>query len=163
MLSRLPNIWWLDRAGLVGKIFVMIFLLGAQTDLETMSEVRLCQSNPFTWEKLHYKITCECFFLTNRKHLMLACRLQMIILRNLVEMMCQESIYWSHYNLSESLLQGDHSGMLGVLENFNFYVKYKAICRTQGSGMTEWLGCWTCNSEAPSSSPMLTTSWICSW
>ena len=78
----------------MGKIFVMIFLLGAQTDLETMSEVRLCQSNPFTREKLHYKITCECFvFLTNRKHLMLACRLQMIILRNLVEMMCQESIY----------------------------------------------------------------------
>ena len=127
----------------MGKILVIIFLLGAQTDLETMSEVRLCQSNPFTWEKLHYEITCECFFLTNRKHLMLACRLQMIILRNLVEMMCQESIYWSHYSLSESLLQGDHSGMLGALENFNFYVKYKAICRTQGSGMTEWLGCWT--------------------
>ena len=93
---------------------------------------------------------------------MLACRLQMIILRNLVEMMCQESIYLSHYSLSESLLQGDHSGMWGALENFNFYVKYKAICRTQGSSMTEWLGCWTCNSEASSSSPMLTTSWICS-
>ena len=60
------------------------------------------------------------FFLTNRKHLMLACRLQMIILRNLVEMMCQESIYLSHYSLSESLLQGDHSGMWGALENFNF-------------------------------------------
>ena len=32
---------------------------------------------------------------------------------------------------------------VGGLENFNFYVKYKAICRTQGSGMTKWLGCWT--------------------
>ena len=51
----------------MGKIFVMIFLLGAQTDVETTSEVRLCQSNPFTREKLHYKITCEWFFFDKQK------------------------------------------------------------------------------------------------
>ena len=28
--------------------------------------------------------------------------------------------------------------------------------------MVKWLGHWTCDSEAPSSSPTLTTSWICS-
>ena len=28
--------------------------------------------------------------------------------------------------------------------------------------MVEWLGRWTCNSEAPSSSPAVTASWICS-
>ena len=28
--------------------------------------------------------------------------------------------------------------------------------------MARRLGCWTCNSEAPSSSPALTASWICS-
>ena len=27
--------------------------------------------------------------------------------------------------------------------------------------MTEWLECWTCNLEDPSSSPTLTASWIC--
>ena len=27
--------------------------------------------------------------------------------------------------------------------------------------MAEWLECWTCNPEDPSSSPTLTASWIC--
>ena len=27
--------------------------------------------------------------------------------------------------------------------------------------MAEWLECWTCNPEVPSSSPALTACWIC--
>ena len=34
--------------------------------------------------------------------------------------------------------------------------------RVGGGGVAERLECWTCNSEAPSRSPVLTTSWICS-
>ena len=33
----------------------------------------------------------------------------------------------------------------------------------QGDRMAKWLECWTTNSEAPSLSPTLTASWICSW
>ena len=29
--------------------------------------------------------------------------------------------------------------------------------------MVEWLAHWTCNLEAPSSSPTMAASWICSW
>ena len=32
-----------------------------------------------------------------------------------------------------------------------------------GGSMAEWLERWTCNPEAPSSSPALTANWICSW
>ena len=31
-----------------------------------------------------------------------------------------------------------------------------------GESMAEWLERWTCNPEAPSSSPALTANWICS-
>ena len=31
-----------------------------------------------------------------------------------------------------------------------------------GGSMAEWLERWTCKSEAPSSSPAVTASWICS-
>ena len=34
---------------------------------------------------------------------------------------------------------------------------------TCGGSVAEWLERWTCNSEAQSSSPALTASWICSW
>ena len=33
----------------------------------------------------------------------------------------------------------------------------------QGDRMAKWLECWTTNSEAPSLSPTLTSSWIYSW
>ena len=36
------------------------------------------------------------------------------------------------------------------------------VLRFVGGSVAEWLERWTCNSEAPSSSPALTVSWICS-
>ena len=49
-----------------------------------------------------------------------------------------------------------------------FETKIIQLCKVilltylRGGSVTEQLECWTCNSEAPSSSPALTTSWVCS-
>ena len=43
-------------------------------------------------------------------------------------------------------------------------VQTDATCNSNNVGsVAAWIERWTCNSEAPSSSPALTASWICSW
>ena len=49
-----------------------------------------------------------------------------------------------------------HARPIGGIESF---IKYGL----SGGSVAERLEHWTCNLEAPSSSPALTASWICSW
>ena len=48
---------------------------------------------------------------------------------------------------------------MDFLSSYNFLTPYTAV--PQGASLAEQLERWTCNSEALSSSPALTASWIC--
>jgi len=53
---------------------------------------------------------------------------------------------------------------MDFLSSYNFLTHYKFALSTavpQGASLTEQLERWTWNSEALSSSPTLTASWIC--
>ena len=57
----------------------------------------------------------------------------------------------------EALVEGRNSPgrMLNIVLTNNLSIRHFNVA--------EWLECWTCNSGTPSSSPVLTASWICSW
>ena len=52
--------------------------------------------------------------------------------------------------------------LLKILLLFNKALPEAGIILLFGS-MAKWLEHWTCNSEAPSSSPAQTSRWICYW
>ena len=48
---------------------------------------------------------------------------------------------------------------MDFLSSYNFLTPYTAV--PQGASVAEQLEHWACNSETLSSSPSLTSSWIC--
>ena len=50
-----------------------------------------------------------------------------------------------------------------TVSDINSIAVFQSHFLFSGGSVAEWLERWTCNPETPSSSPTLTTSWICSW